>query len=483
VRHLEYAGVRTGRADDLEAEGHSSMVEAAGDGGSAGERHGRRVGDGEPAHVGRHLLAVDLLDEQLRVRKRRHRGRRADQHVHLVEEGDEAARQPGLLHLRARDVAKGVGEPALGVVDDVAIEQVARFLQPLAVRGDEMHAAQHFEHVVHAAEVRRAVLHFLERRAEGGDPRTEHVGNVAIDRRAAEIGRHRGSDLAEVDGAKLGGDAPGVVGGERVALVDADLGAQQQMGVGNRAAHRSRDAERAQPCRAIHGRHKAGRRAEPGDAAERGGRAQAAAVIRARRQRDLSQRQRNSRAPRRAGAGPIWVERIAGRAVDAVGGVGAGTELRRIGLGQNDAAGVAYARNAVFVGRRHGVLEQQRAPGRAQALGGLQVLHADRQAGQRPWILAAADGLLDFLGAAAGGALVHRDDGVHRPVGLFDSREAAFQQLHRGKLAFADMAPRLQRRKIAGLRHASVPLDSPSHLSTCFTRISKTCRDGGPVMR
>ena len=49
-----------------------------------------RVGDGEPAHVGRHLLAVDLLHEELRVRERRHRCCRADQDIDILEEGDEA---------------------------------------------------------------------------------------------------------------------------------------------------------------------------------------------------------------------------------------------------------------------------------------------------------------------------------------------------------------------------------------------------------
>ena len=114
--------------------GMPHVIDAAGDRRGAGQRQGRRVGDGEPAHVGRHLLAVDLLDEQLRMRERRDGSGRRDQHVDVLEEGEEAPVDLGLLHVRARHVGERELQAALDVVDDVAVEQLARLLHPLAVQ-------------------------------------------------------------------------------------------------------------------------------------------------------------------------------------------------------------------------------------------------------------------------------------------------------------------------------------------------------------
>ena len=120
-------------------------------------------------------------------------------------------------------------------------------------------------------------------------------------------------------------------------------------------------AEGHEARRAVDGRHHAGRGAEAGHAAERGRRAQAAAEVGAGGERHLAERQRDGRAAGRAGAGLGRVEGIAGRAVDAVGGVGAGAELGRVGLGENDAAGPADVGDVELVLGRHVVLEQQRA--------------------------------------------------------------------------------------------------------------------------
>src|SRR5262249_57454361 len=129
-----------------------------GDGGGGAEGQGGCGGDGEPAHVGRHPLAVDLVDEQLGVRERRDGSGRADQNVHLLEEGEHALVEPGLLDVGAGDVGERQGKAALGVVDDVAVEQVARLLKPLAVGSDVVHAAQDLEDIVDAGEVGRQLL-------------------------------------------------------------------------------------------------------------------------------------------------------------------------------------------------------------------------------------------------------------------------------------------------------------------------------------
>ena len=108
------------------------------------------------------------------------------------------------------------------------------------------------------------------------------------------------------------------------------------------------------------------------------------------------ERQRHRRAAGRAGAGLGRIERIAGRAVDAVGRVGAGAELGRVGLAENDAAGPADVGDVEFVLGRHVVLVEQRAPawsaGPAVACRSLTPIGQSRQ---QPGILAAPDGLLD----------------------------------------------------------------------------------------
>jgi hypothetical protein len=223
VRHLKHAGVGTVGADHLEAEWHAGMVDAAGNGGGAAQRHRWGVGDGEPAHVGRHALAVDLLDVELRMGEGRYRCGRADQHVHLRKEGEHALVEPGLLHVRTRHVGERKPQPALGIVDDVAPEQVARRLKPLAVRRDVVHPAQHLEGIVHAAEIRRPLLRRAEDMAEAADALLEESGDAVVDGSTAEVDGKGGAQRAEVGAGQLGGEALGIARGERVALVEAHL--------------------------------------------------------------------------------------------------------------------------------------------------------------------------------------------------------------------------------------------------------------------
>ena len=228
-----------------------------------------------------------------------------------------------------------------------------------------------------------------------------------------------------------------VAGGERVGLVLADLGAQQQVRVGDRSPHGSGDAKGDQARGAVDGRHHAGRGAEAGDAAKRGRRPAAAAVVRAGGERHLAQRERHGRAARGPSAGLGGIEGIAGGPVHAVGGVGAGTELGRICLGQDHSACLADIGDGSRITGRNLFLVEQRAQGGAQAGGRLQVLDAYWQAGEQARVLAAPEGLLDLSGALARGAGIHRDDGVNGAVGRLDAGEAAVQQLDRRELALA----------------------------------------------
>jgi hypothetical protein len=142
-----------------------------------------------------------------------------------------------------------------------------------------------------------------------------------------------------------------------------------------------------------------------------------------------------------SGGGLARIERIAGRAVDAVGGVAAGAELGRVGLGEDDAAGLADVGDAQLVLARHVTLEQQRAPGGGEARRRLQVLDGNRQPRQQARLGALAHRLFGGLGASARRLDVERDDGVDGAVGLLDALDAAVEQLDWREHADADQPP------------------------------------------
>src|SRR5688572_12441897 len=121
------------------------------------------------------------------------------------------------------DIAEGILEPTLGVVDDVAAEIVAALLQTLAMRGDEIHATQNLERLVHAGHVRIAVDGLAEYAAERGRARLEHLGDAPIDRCAAKVRRERRADRAQIHVTEFRRKGQAVVAGEWVALVDVSL--------------------------------------------------------------------------------------------------------------------------------------------------------------------------------------------------------------------------------------------------------------------
>ncbi len=386
VRHLQHAGVGAVGADDLDAEGHAGVVDAAGDRGGAGQRHGRRVGDGEPAHVGRHLLAVDLLHEQLRMRERRDGRGRADQHVDVLEEGEEALVELGLLHVRAGHVAERVASSPRSVLSMTLRSSRSRDFSsrsrcaatkctPRSTSNTSCTPLKSGARSCTSLKAGRKVATRAreDRRRCGGRPARSR--DRARRRRAACRDRRRPARPGmrwlslEEKGSRL--SSPICARSSRCASAMV-----RPIGPG--------DAEgaEARPARSTAGTTP-GEGRKPATPQNDGGRAQAAAVVRAGGERHLAERQRDGRAARGARACLGGIEGIAGRAVDAVGGVGAGAELGRVGLGQDDAARLADVGDAEFVLGGHVVLEQQRARGGAQARGRLQVLHADRQPGQQ----------------------------------------------------------------------------------------------------
>ena len=104
------------------------------------------------------------------------------------------------------------------------------------------------------------------------------------------------------------------------------------------------------------------------------------------------------------------------------------------------------AADDAFVRRGDMVAEDRAAVGRAQALGLLQVLDADRQAVQWRQIVAARHGRIGCLRGNARAIEVARDHGVDGMVHRLDAGDAAFQQFARRKLLLPDQACALRQR-------------------------------------
>ena len=161
------------------------------------------------------------------------------------------------------------------------------------------------------------------------------------------------------------------------------LHGEQQREIGHVARHRSGHAHRRQPGVASVGGHAAEARAEAEHVVPAGGIAQAAAVVGAVGDGQHAQRQRDRRAAAAAARGARQVIRVTRVAVDRIVGMRAQPEFRRVGLADDDRAGLAHALDHDAVGRRHEVFENRRALGHRHALDRGEVLHRLGKAVQR----------------------------------------------------------------------------------------------------
>ena len=201
-----------------------------------------------------------------------------------------------------------------------------------------------------AAEVRRE-----------GDPPAGHVGR-----------RRRGRERRRVD-----------VVGEGRAVVGARQHRQHQRAVAHAPAHRAEHRERV-PGRARRPhRDEARRRPEADHAAERRRCAERAAEVGALAERAHAGCQGDRRAAGRAAARERRIPRVAGLAEHVVERVGAGAELRRVGLAEDDRARRAQPLDRQRIGVGHVVGVDPRAVGGAQAGRLGEVLDPDRDAVQR----------------------------------------------------------------------------------------------------
>ena len=162
---------------------------------------------------------------------------------------------------------------------------------------------------------------------------------LAVDRHlAAEIGRegdalgrHRARDGARRTTARR-------VEGQRIARAQARHGIEEQRDVGHVARHRPLHRERREQVVRRAARDAARRGPQAHDGAVGGGAAQAAGMVGAVRQPDFAGRQRRGAAAGRAAAGQRGVPGVARAPEHLVEGRAAGAELRRVRLGDDDAA-------------------------------------------------------------------------------------------------------------------------------------------------
>ena len=173
--------------------------------------------------------------------------------------------------------------------------------------------------------------------------------------------------------------------------------------------------------------------------------------------------QRDRRAARRAGAGLVGIERIAGRPVDRIDRIGAGTELRGVGLADHDRAGPAHRRDLALVGLGHEVGELGRAEGGAQAFGQRQILDPDRQAEERPERLARHDRAFRRPRLGLGAVPAGGDERVHGAIDPQGPRPARRQELDRRDPLGADQPAQLERAQVAEVGH-------PGTLPGCIPR-------------
>jgi hypothetical protein len=233
----------------------------------------------------------------------------------------------------------------------------------------------------------------------------------------------------------------------------ARLGGIQQRRVGDGPPHGALNREIGQRQQTPFVGHGPRARAEADHPGPGRGGAERAARVRPLGQRHHGARQRRRRAAGRSPRRSRGIERVGGRPVDPVGGVGARAEFRRVGLAQDDRPGLTQTGDLAVVGVGHMVLEQKRAVGRADALDVDQVLDADRQAEQFGLFCGRRQPLFLFPGHGQGTFFIKRHEGVDRAVHGADAFEAAFHKFHRRQLSRPDQGAQVDGGKITRLGH------------------------------
>ena len=140
----------------------------------------------------------------------------------------------------------------------------------------------------------------------------------------------------------------------------------------------------------------------------------------------------------RAARGPVVVPGVVAAAVERVVGLVEPDQLRDVGLAEHDRAGLAQPTHEGRVGGRRGTGETRDAARRRQAGDVERLLQRDRNAVQRPGVLAPSERPVGVLGLGCRLLEAVDDDGVERRVQPFGPREVRGDHLGARERARSD---------------------------------------------
>ena len=193
-------------------------------------------------------------------------------------------------------------------------------------------------------------------------------------------------------------------------------------------------------------RHEPDRRAKADDVVEVAGVAERAPVVAAVGERQHPGSQCRARAAARAAGALRRVVRVERPPVHRVVRMRSHPELGHVRLADRNHARAAQPLDDDRVLGRHEVAEDRRAEGHRKADGGLEVLERERQAVQRPDLIARRDPPVGVVGQRQARVVVElRDDGVERRVQALDPPQMRRHYLARRELPLADEPRQLAR--------------------------------------
>ena len=325
----------------------------------------------------------------------------------------------------------------LDVLHEVFLHHVAPLRELVLVTGHHAEAAAGQHDVEEAGEVGMRLVDPRAQTAQHAGRVGRHPTDLVVDRRHPEVGAPRDPRSAQRRSADRSGERAAVHGiGDRRARVRSRDHREHQREVAHRLRHR-----------ALHrvtvpgGGHRVDgdepRRGAQADHATKGrGDSQRAAEVAALGQRTHAGSERDRAAARRAAARECRVPGISGGAEHRVEGVGAGAVLRRVGLADHDRSRGLQPLDDQTVLVRDVMLEDLRAPRRADPARGREVLDRNGNAVQRPELRASRE---RAGGRARRGQRLIRGDRAVRVERRVDSRDPIEDRA--GQLERRDLPP------------------------------------------
>ena len=267
------------RSHNLQAKGHSLLVNATGKGAGRVRRKGDAVRERQPVEIAAQRFAVHFRQIQVRPREGGYRHHGCDQHVVLAEELLIAAIETGLLCMSPGEVGQRHRCALLVVGAHIRTQQRGVALVSILVLGEKAHRPDHLKAAVGLSRLGMSPSRLPEQSGEGCDFAFEGLPVRVIDRSKAEIGADGAAQRAEVY-LRQGGKGRGVHRcGQWVHRVKPGLHREQQRHIIDGAAHRSGHRDRCPAQRTAVAGYQSRRRSEPHHTAIGGGNAQRTAGV------------------------------------------------------------------------------------------------------------------------------------------------------------------------------------------------------------